>query len=316
MEYTNFISIKNNDISYTFGYLWYKENKNSNDRHLYLGNSGKGSCIHIVYNINEKVAFKTNIGYFKECDINKSLKRGAGGTYLMIFCAMYLIIKKYPQCKLIDWIDNSMITLKINNKEYDISLSNSDTIIKGYPRIQDIISEEAIVFNDYKSIIHNIHRLNEIHIRNQMTFHNFYNLFFTDEIRVGLFSKDELDQLNDIYNTSKSLLIFLKKADDYLTTVNKKKYIFIPLQEILYYNGIIGFIGKNWIVDIHKAFNYIKNNYNITFKRYQSQSGSGKNMDKELHIPTIPITIYYKNRYFVKNQSYYLPTYRKLIEKL
>ena len=313
MDYTNFIKITLGENSYIFGYLWYKESKSSNERHLYLGNSGKGSCIHIVYNINEKVAFKTNIGYFKECDINKSLKRGAGGTYLMIFCAMYLIIKKYPQCKLIDWIDNSMITLKINNKEYDISLSNSDTIIKGYPRIQDIISEEAIVFNDYKSIIHNIHRLNEIHIRNQMTFHNFYNLFFTDEIRVGLFSKDELDQLNDIYNTSKSLLIFLKKADDYLTTVNKKKYIFIPLQEILNHYYITNFIWKDWIVDLHKAFNYIKSKYDITFTRIQTGGAGVKNINNT-HV--IPYIYTYNKFYNVNLKWYHLNLYRDIVKKL
>ena len=94
MEYTNFITIKNNEenssTSYTFGYLWYKESESSNERHLYLGKSGKGSCIHIVYIVDEMVAFKTNIGYFKECDINKSLKRGAGGSLVFILLSFFI----------------------------------------------------------------------------------------------------------------------------------------------------------------------------------------------------------------------------------
>ena len=314
-------------MSFTFGYLWYKEDDTSNDRHLYLGKSGKGSCIHIVYNIKERTAFKSNIGYFKECDINKSLKRGAGGTYLMIlsctgpntvgmFCAMYLLIKKYPECKLIDWTDNSMITLRINKKEYDVSLNNSDTIITGYPRIQNIISEEAIVFDDYKSILYNIHRLNEIHIRNQMTFNEFYNTFFTKIKDDSLFTQEELIKLNDIYNNSESLLIFFKKADNYLTTVNKKKYIFIPLQDIFNHYYITNFIWKNWIVDLHKAFNHIKQKYNISFSRYQVQSGNGYNslnIKRDFYVPN---TIYYQDLYVIKNKSYYLPIYRNIIKML
>ena len=54
MNYTNFVKVTPGETSYTFGYLWYKESESSNDRHLYLGKSGKGSCIHIVYNKREK----------------------------------------------------------------------------------------------------------------------------------------------------------------------------------------------------------------------------------------------------------------------
>ena len=258
------------------------------------------------------VAFKTNIGYFKECDINKSLKRGAGGTYLMIFSAMYLLIKKYPECKLIDWIDNSMITLRINNREYDVSLNNSDTIITGYPRIQNIISQEAIVFTEYPIIIKDfIKKLSKIKT-SYLSFNEFYDTFYKPYNIKDLFTSEEFIKIEHIYNTSKSLSEFFKVADDYLTTVNKKKYIFIPLQEILDYYEIIGFIGKNWTVDIHKAFNHIKQKYNISFSRYQVQSGHGYGYINKL---PKPIVIQYKNRYFIKNKSYYLPIYRKLIEK-
>jgi hypothetical protein len=314
MDYTNFITIKNNEgTSYTFGYLWYKESESNNERHLYLGKSGKGSCIHIVYIVDEMVAFKTNIGYFKECDINKSLKRGAGGTYLMIFCAMYLLIKKYPQCKLIDWTDNSMISLRINNKEYDVSLNDSDTIINSYPRIQDVISKESIVFTRYPIIIKDfIKKLSKIKT-SDVSFNEFYDTFYKPYNIKDLFTSEEFIKIEHIYNTSKSLLEFFKVADDYLTTVNKKKYIFIPLQEILDYYEIIGFIGMNWTVDIHKAFNHIKQKYNISFSRYQVQSGHGYGYINKL---PKPIVIQYKNRYFIKNKSYYLPIYRKLIEKI
>ena len=316
MEYTNFITIKNNEenssTSYTFGYLWYKESESSNERHLYLGKSGKGSCIHIVYIVDEMVAFKTNIGYFKECDIKKSLKRGAGGTYLMIFSAMYLLIKKYPECKLIDWSDNSMITLRINNKEYDVSLNDSDTIITGYPRIQDVISKESIVFTRYPIIIKDfIKKLSKIKT-SDVSFNEFYDTFYKPYNIKDLFTSEEFIKIEHIYNTSKSLSEFFKVADNYLTTVNKKKYIFIPLEEILDYYEIIGFIGMNWTVDIHKAFNHIKQKYNISFSRYQVQSGHGYGYINKL---PKPIVIQYKNRYFIKNKSYYLPIYRKLIEK-
>ena len=70
MEYTNFVTVSNDINSYTFGYLWYKESESSNERHLYLGTSR----LHLVYTLNENVAFKTNVGFFKECDIYKSLK--------------------------------------------------------------------------------------------------------------------------------------------------------------------------------------------------------------------------------------------------
>jgi hypothetical protein len=314
MEYTNFVTVSNDDDSYTFGYLWYKESESSNERHLYLGTSGKGTCIHLVYTLNENVAFKTNVGYFKECDIYKSLKRGAGGTYLMIFCAMYLLIKKYPQCKLIDWFDNTMITLKINNRKYDVSLNNSDTILNGHPRLQDIISKEAILSNEYPIIIKDfIKKLNKIKT-SDIPFNEFYDKFYKPYNIINLFTPEEMKNIENIYNSSLSLSEFFKVADNYLTTVNKKKYIFIPLKEILNYYGIIGFVGKNWIVDIHKAFNHINSAYNLKFKRYKTQSGGDGGITYQN--VKLPIVIQYPRRYFIKDKSYYLPIYRKIIEKL
>ena len=233
MNYTNFVKITSGETSYTFGYLWYKESESSNDRHLYLGKSGKGSCIHIVYNKREKTAFKSNVGYFKECDLKKSLKRGAGGTYLMIFCAMYLLIKKYPECKLIDWIDNSMITLRINNREYDVSLNDSDTILNGYPRIQDIISEDSIVFDSYITTLNTLSKLLfGLNLKDTFLFDDFFNKFYKSK---NLFTEEEKEQLRSIYEKNDTFVEFYKLADKYLKAVGKKKYIFVPLQEILKY---------------------------------------------------------------------------------
>lgn len=309
MEYNNFVSITSGDTKYTFGYMWYKESTSNNERHLYLGTSGKGSCIHIVYNIKERTAFKSNIGYFKECDIDKSLKRGAGGTYLMIFSAMYLLIKKYPECKLIDWVDNSIITLRINKKEYDVSLSNSDTILNGYPRIQTIISKEAIVFKEYNTIIKNINRLSTY---NNYTFDEFYDNFYKSK---GLFTDTEKKRLKSIY-LDNSLLDFFKSADEYLKTVVKVKYIFVPLQDIFYDLGIFSFIGKNWIVDIHKAFNNIKNKYNVKFSRYTIQSAGGISRKVKNVIEKLPYTYTCNEFYNVNNKWYHLKIYRNIIETL
>jgi hypothetical protein len=302
MNYTHFVNITSGETSYTFGYLWYKEN---NDRHLYLGKSGKGSCIHIVYNKRDKTAFKSNVGYFKECDLKKSLKRGAGGTYLMIFCAMYLLLNKYPECKLIVWTDNSMITLRINNREYDISLNDSDTILNCYPRIQNIISKEAIVYKNYKKVIGNINKLADIQ---KIPFNNLYNKFYKND----LFTDEEKEQLKNIYEKNNTLLQFFKSADEYLKTVGKKKYIFVPLQEILDYYDIIGFVGQNWIVDIHKAFNHIKSKYDITFSR--TQTGGGKKTNtSDVKTPRISRC---DDFYNVNNKWYDLRVYRKIIKTL
>jgi hypothetical protein len=302
MNYTNFVKITSGETSYTFGYLWYKEN---NDRHLYLGKSGKGSCIHIVYNKLDKTAFKSNVGYFKECDIYKSLKRGAGGTYLMLFSAMYLLIKKYPECKLIDWTDNSMITLRINNREYDVSLNDSDTIITGYPRIQNIISKEAIVFESYKKVIGNINKLVDIR---KIPFNDFYSQFY----KTDLFTDEEKEQLKNIYQKNDSLVEFFKSADEYLKTVGKKKYIFIPLKDIIDHYDIFGFVGQNWIVDIHKAFNHIKSKYDIKFSRTQTGGGNKTNTNdiKTPHISRCD------DFYNVNHKWYDLRVYRNIIKTL
>jgi len=302
MNYTHFVNITSGETSYTFGYLWYKEN---NDRHLYLGKSGKGSCIHIVYNKSDKTAFKSNVGYFKECDIKKSLKRGAGGTYLMIFCAMYLLLNKYPECKLIDWSDNSMITLRINNREYDISLNDSDTIITGYPRIQNIISKEAIVFESYKKVIGNINKLVDIR---KIPFNDFYSQFY----KTDLFTDEEKEQLKNIYEHN-DILRFFKSADEYLTTIGKKKYIFIPLKDIIDHYDIFGFVGQNWIVDIHKAFNHIKSKYDIKFSRTQIGGGGKKTNTNDIKTPRISRC---DDFYNVNNKWYNLRVYRKIIKTL
>ena len=307
MEYTNFVKIKSGETSYTFGYLWYKESESSNDRHLYLGKSGKGSCIHIVYNRREKTAFKSNVGYFKECDLKKSLKRGAGGTYLMIFCAMYLLIKKYPECKLIDWTDNSMITLRINNREYDVSLNDSDTILNGYPRIQDIISEEAIVYKNYTNTLSTL--LFRLNLKYTFLFDEYYDKFYKSK---NLFTEEEKEQLRNIYHKNDTLVEFYKSADEYLKTVGKKKYIFVPLGEILDYYKLISFIGQNWIVDIHKAFNHIKSKYDITFTR--TQIGGGKKTNTS-NIKT-PYISRCDDFYNVNNKWYDLKLYRNIIKKL
>ena len=310
MNYTNFIKITSGETSYTFGYLWYKESEENNDRHLYLGKSGKGSCIHIVYNRREKTAFKSNVGYFKECDLKKSLKRGAGGTYLMIFCAMYLLIKKYPECKLIDWSDNSMITLRINNREYDISLNDSDTILNGYPRIQDIISQEAIVFKSYTTTLNVLSKLLlGLNLKDTFLFDEFYNKFYKSK---DLFTEEEKEQLKSIYDNNDTFVEFYKSADEYLKTVGKKKYIFVPLEEILDYYKLNGFVGQNWIVDIHKAFNHIKSKYDIKFSR--TQTGGGKKTNTS-NIKT-PYISRCDDFYNVNNKWYHLKLYRNIIKKL
>ena len=90
-----------------------------------------------------------------------------------------------------------------------------------------------------------------------MTFNEFYNKFYKHYNNYDLFTLEEMNKLNDIYNTSSSLLDFFKVADNYLTAIDKKKYIFIPLQDILDNYNITNFKYKNWIVDIKKAFNHI-----------------------------------------------------------
>ena len=314
MNYTNFVKITSGETSYTFGYLWYKESESSNDRHLYLGKSGKGTCIHIVYNKSDKTAFKSNVGYFKECDLKKSLKRGAGGTYLMkipnivgVFCAMYLLLNKYPECKLIDWNDNSMITLRINNREYDISLNDSDTILNGYPRIQDIISKEAIVYKNYTNTFSTL--LFRLNLKYTFLFNEFYDKFYKAK---NLFTQEEKEQLKNIYQKNNKLVEFFKSADEYLKTVDKKKYIFVPLAEILDYYKLPSFIKQNWIVDIHKAFNHIKSKYDITFSRTQTGGGRKPNIS-DIKTPYISRC---DDFYNVNNKWYDLKMYRKIIKTL
>ena len=288
----------------------YKESESSNERHLYLGTSGKGTCIHLVYTLNENVAFKTNVGYFKECDLKKSLKRGADGTYLMIFCAMYLLIKKYPQCKLIDWTDNTMITLRINNREYDISLNDSDTILNGYPRIQDIISEEAIVFDSYTTTLNTLSKLLfGLNLKETFLFDEFYDKFYKSK---NLFTEEEKEQLRNIYTNKDTFVEFYKSADEYLKTVGKKKYIFVPLGEILKYYKLPSFIKQNWIVDIHKAFNHIKSKYDITFSRTQTGCSRKPNIS-DIKTPYISRC---DDFYNVNNKWYDLKMYRNIIKTL
>jgi hypothetical protein len=276
MEYNNFITITNDIKSYTFGYFWYKNNSESNERHLYLGTSGKGSCIHIVYDKNDKKAEKSNMGYFKECDVKKSLKRGEEGTYLMIFCAMYLLLKNFKECTTIYWHDNTRITLKANGKNYDISLNDTDTIIKGYTRIEDVISRDSIVFNEYNNITTSIKNLDNISTNN---FQTFYKEYYE---KYNLFTNEEIMILKRIYKQHNSLLNFLQKANEYLQTVNKNKWIFIPLEVILNNNRIKTFVHTIWVVDIHKAFDHIKSKYNVSFVRTQIGGGLTKK-EEEIH---------------------------------
>ena len=272
MEYHNFITIKNDRKSYTFGYFLYKDmDKNKlHERHLYLGTSGKGSCIHIVYDKNDKIAEKSNMGYFKECDVKKSLKRGEDGTYLMIFCAMYLLLKNFKECTTIYWHDNTMITLKANGKNYDISLNNTDTIIKGHTRIENVISRDAIVFNEYNDITTSIKKLDNIPTND---FQTFYKEYYE---KYNLFTNEEIMILKRIYTKSNSLLKFLQKANEYLQTIDKNKWIFITLEFILNNNRIKTFVHTKWVVDIHKAFDHIKSKYNVSFVRTQIGGGLTK----------------------------------------
>jgi hypothetical protein len=220
---------------------------------------------------------------------------------------MYLLIKKYPECKLIDWTDNSMITLRINNREYDISLNDSDTILNGYPRIQDIISKEAIVYKNYTNTLSTL--LFRLNLKYTFLFDEFYDKFYKSK---NLFTEEEKEQLKNIYGNNDTLVEFFKSADEYLKTVDKKKYIFIPLAEILDYYKLISFIGQNWIVDIHKAFNHIKSKYDIMFSR--TQTGGGKKPNT--NVIKTPRISRCDDFYNVNNKWYDLRVYRNIIKTL
>jgi hypothetical protein len=157
MEYKHFVTINLGNECSTFGYFWIKECITSPDVHLYIGKPGKETCMHFVYNPVDKLAFKTNICHF--CKTHRKSPLRAGTIYLMMFCGMYLITKKYPDCKLIIWKDDILIDLKINNKKYPVNCSNLDTVLLGYPKLEEFISRNSVVSRNYNKKIYDLHNI-------------------------------------------------------------------------------------------------------------------------------------------------------------
>ncbi len=135
IKYEKFIKVDN---KYTFGYKWIKIDKNN--RMLFLGRSGSGSCIDITYNKKGNMAYKGNSGYYRSCNEENNLPQGKEGTYKMIYASIRIVLDKYPEAKLLSWQDNTQIVLE----NVGISLSDTDTILYGRPRIIDIVGESAI----------------------------------------------------------------------------------------------------------------------------------------------------------------------------
>ena len=319
MEYKHFVTINLGNECSTFGYFWIKECITSPDVHLYIGKPGKETCMHFVYNPVDKLAFKTNIGRF--CKTHNKSPLRAGTIYLMMFCGMYLITKKYPDCKLIIWKDDILVDLKINNKIYPVNCSNLDTIMRGYPKLEEFISRNSIVSRNYNNKIYDLHNIksnpddstnynellselsdsfssfdgnsitlnssvprNNIINCEKLSFKNFYKAFYKIH---NLFTKEELCNLKSIYDNTDSLTTFFKLSEEYLQKHNKSKWIFIPLKEILNVYCYFNFNNEEWIVDIHVAINYIKHKHNAIFSTFVKKENhqTSKSMLKKVIIP-------------------------------
>ena len=349
MEYKHFVTINLGDECSTFGYFWIKECITSPDVQLYIGKPGKETCMHFVYNPVDKLAFKTNISGFVTTLENRSDSSPlrAGTIYLMMFCGMYLITKKYPDCKLIIWKDDILVDLKINNKIYPVNCSNLDTVLLGYPRLEEFISRNSVVSENYNMTIHHLHNLesniNKIKLDDinkithdettrsetthsdatncnennykindykkniKLSFEKFYKTFYNEN---ELFTKEELCNLKSIYDNTESLTTFFKLSEEYLQKHNKSKWIFIPLKEILTIYYPFNFNNKEWVVEIHTAINYIKHKHDTTFSTFVKKENhkASKSMLKKVITPhTSLIGFYYK----INDTSYNLNFYKK-----
>jgi hypothetical protein len=145
-----------------------------------------------------------------------------------------------------------MITL---NNRYDISLSDSDTILYGRPRVLDVIGTEALL--DKRDI--GVSKLITIELTNIVmeAVETFFDRFYK-----GVLPENVMDEVKTIYNRSKTLLEFFKGADSYLVEAlpkAMKKLIFIPLNDIFRAYSIATHVGMNWTFDIKRALNSAKN---------------------------------------------------------
>lgn len=272
LQYNKYVQV---DDKYTFGYKWNKLNEN--ERQLYFGRSGKGFCVGVTYDKTLRMAFKDNSGYFKTCNEENNLPRGKEGTYKMIYAAIFMVLDRYPDAKLLSWQDNTMITIK----GHDVSLSDSDTILYGRPRIIDHVGEHSVKDNIYKPFSRDI--LRQLSKDKQLVFERFWRNYYKE---FDLFDNNETIELAKIYNRSRSLIAFFKEADEYLGKAAKKKWIFLPLRDILRDNKIQSFVGRNWVLDIKKAADHV----NVKVDKLISQTGGGESLDTyNVHFPKVRI---------------------------
>jgi hypothetical protein len=251
IQYKKYINVD----QHTFGYKWVKTD--SNYRQLFLGKSGKGYCISITYDKTEKVAFKDNSGYFRSCNEENNLPRGKEGTYKMIYASVYAVLERYPDAKILEWQDNTMITL---NNRYDVSLSDSDTILYGRPRLLDVIGDESLL--DKRDIGVSELILLKLERQDMDPVKTFFNRFYK-----GILPENVVGEVKGIYNKSKTLLEFFKKADSYLAGQGMKKLIFIPLNDIFTAYSIATHVGMKWTFDIKRALNSAKNSIEIEMEQ-------------------------------------------------
>jgi hypothetical protein len=274
IKYNKFLKV---DDKLTFGYKWIKID--SDNRMLFIGKSGKGSCIDITYNKDEQIAFKGNSGYYRSCNEENNLPQGQEGTYKMIYASIYTVIDRYPDAKLLSWQDNTMITL---DKNHDVSLSDSDTILYGRPRIISIIGESAIydkIAIDMSEIM--LTKIKRIQmISPQVFIHKYYDTFFEN---------NHLDKLQNIYYKSENLIRFFKLGDKYLTKHGLKKAIFIPINRIFKDYGITSYIGVVWTLDIQAAYRSIQDTIHIEKIQNSEQIGGGHDNLDNIEVPKVKL---------------------------
>jgi len=256
VKYNKYIKV---DGRYTFGYKWVKND--SNYRQLFIGKSGKGFCVGLTYDKNEKIAFKDNSGYFQSCNEENNLPRGKDGTYKMLYASIYAVTERYPDAKIIKWQDNTMITIgcgkdsKLGTRYYDVSLSDSDTILYGRPRVLDIIGDNALLNKRAAGVSELIIlKIKNINLNSEVESFETFNLKFYKNI----LPENVIGKVKIIYNKSKTLLDFFREADAYLDTQGLKKIIFVPLSDIFRVYNIATHVGMNWTFDIKLALGAVK----------------------------------------------------------
>jgi len=307
IEYTDFVTINlgNKGICNTFGYFWlnkekkqYEESNNDNcNYHLYIGKPGKETCMHFVYNVKERLLFKSSVCFFN-CYKDININRSEGVYYSMMFCAMYIIIKDYPDCNFLFILDDANTVINVHDKNYYVNCSNINTILYGNPRLQNFIQSDAIaldVVNTINELKINKHELNKRN-KHKMPFDKFYNTFYRKYNECNkcinnecnkcinneyndnqLFTKKELCKLKSIYDSTDSLTTFFISAENYLQKHNKSKWIFIPLKEILEYYHILHFINETIVIDIHIAIRNLKEKNFLFTTSYKVENETIKN---------------------------------------